>query len=237
MEFIMKNIKIIILAIIITIPKSAFGIAGFGFKLIQDGTKLGTSSYTEGSGLSAVTVESYEMENLPAGAGGYLFIDFAGWALELEANLVGREYKFSFLNQINQMENVKFGWARVSRAITVKKNIADFSIPFLAKTAFSAGLGINSHSSTPRASVSMVKELLDTDDLTAGFDASSLEDNLVKYLEDNKIDNSGIHFQLGLRFKLLLVDLNLDYRYNISENVYDGEKGFAEVQFKGGFGF
>ena len=233
----MKNIKIIILAIIITIPKSAFGIAGFGFKLIQDGTKLGTSSYTEGSGLSAVTVESYEMENLPAGAGGYLFIDFAGWALELEANLVGREYKFSFLNQINQMENVKFGWARVSRAITVKKNIADFSIPFLAKTAFSAGLGINSHSSTPRASVSMVKELLDTDDLTAGFDASSLEDNLVKYLEDNKIDNSGIHFQLGLRFKLLLVDLNLDYRYNISENVYDGEKGFAEVQFKGGFGF
>lgn len=237
MEIIMKNLKIIILAIIITIPKSAFGIAGFGFKLIQDGTKLGTSSYTEGSGLSAVTVESYEMENLPAGAGGYLFIDFAGWALELEANLVGREYKFSFLNQINQMENVKFGWARVSRAITVKKNIADFSIPFLAKTAFSAGLGINSHSSTPRASVSMVKELLDTDDLTAGFDASSLEDNLVKYLEDNKIDNSGIHFQLGLRFKLLLVDLNLDYRYNISENVYDGEKGFAEVQFKGGFGF
>ena len=237
MEFIMKNIKIIILAIIITIPKSAFGIAGFGFKLIQDGTKLGTSSYTEGSGLSAVTVESYEMENLPAGAGGYLFIDFAGWALELEANLVGREYKFSFLNQINQMENVKFGWARVSRAITVKKNIADFSIPFLAKTAFSAGLGINSHSSTPRASVSMVKELLDTDDLTAGFDASSLEDNLVKYLENNKIDNSGIHFQLGLRFKVLLVDLNLDYRYNISENVYDGEKGFAEVQFKGGFGF
>ena len=233
----MKNIKIIILAIIITIPKSAFGIAGFGFKLIQDGTKLGTSSYTEGSGLSAVTVESYEMENLPAGAGGYLFIDFAGWALELEANLVGREYKFSFLNQINQMENVKFGWARVSRAITVKKNIADFSIPFLAKTAFSAGLGINSHSSTPRASVSMVKELLDTDDLTAGFDASSLEDNLVKYLENNKIDNSGIHFQLGLRFKVLLVDLNLDYRYNISENVYDGEKGFAEVQFKGGFGF
>ena len=237
MEIIMKNLKIIILAIIITIPKSAFGIAGFGFKLIQDGTKLGTSSYTEGSGLSAVTVESYEMENLPAGAGGYLFIDFAGWALELEANLVGREYKFSFLNQINQMENVKFGWARVSRAITVKKNIADFSIPFLAKTAFSAGLGINSHSSTPRASVSMVKELLDTDDLTAGFDASSLEDNLVKYLENNKIDNSGIHFQLGLRFKVLLVDLNLDYRYNISENVYDGEKGFAEVQFKGGFGF
>ena len=237
MEIIMKNLKIIILAIIITLPKSAFGIAGFGLKGIQDGTKLGASSYTEGTGLSAVTIESYEMENLPAGVGGYLFIDLAGWALELEASLVGSKYKFSFLNQINQMENVKFGWARASRAITVKKNIADFSIPFLAKTAFSAGIGINSHSSTPRASVSMVKELLDTDDLTAGFDESSLEDNLIKYLEENTIDNSGIHFQLGLRFKILVVDLHLDYRYNISKNVYDGENGFGEIQFKGGLGF
>ena len=237
MEIIMKNLKIIILAIIITLPKSAFGIAGFGLKGIQDGTKLGASSYTEGTGLSAVTIESYEMENLPAGVGGYLFIDLAGWALELEASLVGSKYKFSFLNQINQMENVKFGWARASRAITVKKNIADFSIPFLAKTAFSAGIGINSHSSTPRASVSMVKELLDTDDLTAGFDESSLENNLVKYLEENTIDNSGIHFQLGLRFKILVVDLHLDYRYNISKNVYDGENGFGEIQFKGGLGF
>ena len=233
----MKNFKIILLAIVITLPKSAFGIAGFGLKLIQDGTKLGASSYTEGSGLSAVTVESYEMENPPVGAGGYLFIDLAGWALELEQNLVVRDYKFSFLNQINQMENVEFGWARASRAITVKKNIADFSIPFLAKTAFSAGIGINSHSSTPRASVSMVKELLDTDDLTASFDASSLEDKLIKYLKENKIDNSGIHFQLGLRFKVLVVDLHLDYRYNISENVYDGEDGFGEIQAKLGMGF
>ena len=233
----MKNFKIILLAIVITLPKAAFGIAGFGLKFIQDGTKLGASSYTEGSGLSAVTVESYEMENPPVGAGGYLFIDLAGWALELEQNLVVRDYKFSFLNQINQMENVEFGWARASRAITVKKNIADFSIPFLAKTAFSAGIGINSHSSTPRASVSMVKELLDTDDLTAGFDASSLEDKLIKYLKENKIDNSGIHFQLGLRFKVLVVDLHLDYRYNISENVYDGEDGFGEIQAKLGMGF
>ena len=107
----------------------------------------------------------------------------------------------------------------------------------MAKAAFSAGLGINSHSSTPRASVSMVKELLDTDDLTVGFDESLLEDKLVDYLEENKIDNSGIHLQLGLRFKVLLLDLNLDYRYNISENVYDGEKGFGEIQFRGGFGF
>jgi len=233
----MKNLKIILLAAFIILPQSVFGIVGFGLNVLQDGTKLEASSYTEGSGLSEVTVESYEMENLPAGAGGYLFIDLAGWALELEANLVGREYKFSFLNQINQMENVKFGWARVSRAITVKKNIADFSIPLLAKTALSVGFGVNSHSSTPRASVSMVRDLLDTDDLTAGFDPNSLEDELIDYLKENKIDNSGTHLQLGLRFKILVIDSHLNFRYNMTEDVYKGEKGFTEIQFKIGTGF
>ena len=89
------------------------------------------------------------------------------------------------------MEDIPFGWVRVSSAMTVKKNIADFSIPLLAKTALSVGVGVNSHSSTPRASVSMVRDLLDTDDLTAGFDPNSLEDELIDYLKENKIDNSG----------------------------------------------
>ena len=233
----MKKLKIIILAIIITLPKSAFGIAGFGLKLIQDGTKLEPSSYTEGSGLTEVTVESYEMKNLPIGGGGYLYIDLAGWAVELEASLVGRNYKFSFLNQINQMENVEFGWARFSRAVTIKKNLADFSIPLLAKTALSAGIGLNSHSSTPRASVSMVKDLLGTDDLATEFDPNFLKNELKDYLEENKIDNSGLHFQLGLRFKVLIIDLHLDYRYNVTENVYDGENGFGEIQAKLGTAF
>jgi len=125
----------------------------------------------------------------------------------------------------------------VSSGITLKKNIADFSIPFLAKTALSVGVGVNSHSSTPRASVSMVKELLSTDDLAAEFDASSLEDELIDYLKDNKIDNSGVHLQLGLRFKILVIDSHLNFRYNMTKDVYEGENGFTEIQFKLGMGF
>ena len=233
----MKNLKIILLAGFIILPQSVFGIVGFGLNVIQDGTKLGASSYTEGSGLSEVTVESYEMNALPVGLGGYIFIDLLGWTVELEGNGAYGEYNFSFRNVVNQMEDIPFAWARASSALTVKKNIADFSIPLLAKTALSVGFGVNSHSSTPRASVSMVRDLLDTDDLTAGFDPNSLEDELIDYLKENKIDNSGTHLQLGLRFKILVIDSHLNFRYNMTEDVYKGEKGFTEIQFKLGMAF
>ena len=133
----MKNLKIILLVAFIILPQSVFGIVGFGLNVIQDGTKLGASSYTEGSGLSEVTVESYEMDALPVGLGGYIFIDLLGWTVELEGNGAYGEYNFSFRNVVNQMEDIPFAWARASSALTVKKNVADFSIPLLAKTALS----------------------------------------------------------------------------------------------------
>ena len=233
----MRNLKLLVLAALFILPKTVFGIVGFGLNVIQDGSKLRSSSYSEGSGLTLVTVESFEMDALPAGIGGYVFIDLAGWAVELEGNVVGGEYSFTFSNAVTQMEDISFGWARASSGITIKKNIADFSIPLLAKTALSVGVGVNSHSSTPRASVSMVKELLSTDDLTAEFDESALEDKLIDYLKDNKIDNSGVHLQLGLRFKILVIDSHLNLRYNMTKDVYEGENGFTEVQFKLGMGF
>ncbi len=231
----MRNYKILILSAFFVLPNLMYGIVGFGLNVIQDGAKLGAASNTEGSGL---TVESFEMEANPAGVGFYGFIDLAGWAVELEANVVGGEYKFSFVNQLASLEYVPFAWARGSTAITIKKNIADFSIPLLAKTALSIGVGTNTHSSTPRASVSMVKELLGTEDLVnAEFTPEALQDQLVTYLKENLIENSGIHAQLGLRFKVLVADAHLNFRYNIAEDVYDGSDSFTEIQFKLGIGF
>ena len=234
----MRKIKILILSTLFILPSTVFGIVGFGLNVIQDGAKLGAASNTEGSGLTAATVESFEMEATPAGIGFYGFLDLAGWAVEFEANVVGGEYKFSFVNQLATMENVPFGWGRGSTAITIKKNVADFSIPLLAKTALSVGVGTNTHSSTPRASVSMVKELLGTEDLVnAEFTPDALEEQLITYLEDNLIEASGIHAQLGLRFKVLIADAHLNFRYNIAEDVYDGSDSFTEIQFKLGIGF
>ena len=237
----MQKFKILILSTFFILPNIMFGVVGFGLNIIQDGAKLGGAVNVEGSGLASATVESFEMEASPAGGGGYFFIDLAGWAVELEANVVGGEYEFEFKNAFSEMPRVPFLWGRGSTAITIKKNVADFSIPLLAKTALSVGIGTNTHSSTPRASVSMVMELLDIDDpadlINAEFTPDALQDQIITYLEDNLIETSGIHAQLGLRFKVLVADVHVNFRYNIAEDVYKGQDSFTEIQFKAGFGF
>ena len=237
----MQKFKILILSVLFILPSTIFGIVGFGLNIIQDGAKLGGAVNVEGSGLASATVESFAMEASPAGGGGYFFIDLAGWAVELEANVVGGEYEFQFKNAFSEMPRVPFLWGRGSTAITIKKDVADFSIPLLAKTALSVGIGTNTHSSTPRASVSMVMELLDIDDpadlIDAEFTPDALQDQIITYLEDNLIETSGIHAQLGLRFKVLVADVHVNFRYNIAEDVYKGQDSFTEIQFKAGFGF
>ena len=237
----MQKFKILILSAVFILPSTIFGVVGFGLNFVQDGTKLGGAVNVEGSDLASATVESFEMEALPAGIGGYFFIDLSGWALELEANTVIGNYDFEFRNAFSELPRVEFAWARGTTAITIKKNIADFSIPLLAKTALSVGFGTNAHRSTPRASVSMVMEILDIDNpvdlVNAEFTPDALKDNLVDYLGDNLIEASGIHAQLGLRFKLLFMDSHVNLRYNITEDVYKGEDSFTEIQIKLGIGF
>ena len=231
----MRKIKILILSTFFVLPNLMYGIVGLGFNVVQDGgAKIGTAEYQEGEGLLLMTMETFELETSPIGFGGYIFIDLAGWAVELEANAVGALYKMDFSNVITSYDSVSFGWGRGSTAITIKKNIADFSIPLLAKTALSVGVGINTHSSTPKASPSMIKELTGSDDI---INAEFTEEKLINYLKENKIDASGIHAQLGLRFKVLIADAHLNFRYNIAENVYDGSDSFTEIQIKLGIGF
>ena len=229
--------KLLIGIILIALPSSAFALIGFGIQGGQDMAKLDAYSYTEGDGLTAVTINSFEMETNPVGVGAYAFVDLFGFALEGEADFAFGAYQFEFGNALSTLGPVDFGWARVSYAVTMKKNIMDLSIPFLAKAALNAGAGFGSHVSTPRASVDMVKELLG-DDLT-NVDALSegLEDKLGDYLVDNMIKASGLHVQAGLRFKVLVLDAHLNLRYNLAENVYDGSAGFAQVMFKLGFAF
>ena len=244
----MRFCKTLILSLILVLPKSLFGIAGFGLNVISDGTKLGAYTSTETDATTGVTatVESFEMEKLPFGGGGYIFVDFAGWALEAEANIAGGEFSFNFGNDLTDASgnnlteplNYPFAWGRLSTAVTVKKNITDFSIPVLAEVALSAGLGINNHTSTPRPSMEMVKGLLPTGvDITEEVNTDVLEAELKDYLEDNLIKSSGFHAQLGLRFKLLVIDTHLTLRYNLTEDVYDGSSGFAELQLKLGTAF
>ena len=196
-------------------------------------SKLESYSYSEG----LVSINALEMGSNPAGIGVYAFVDLFGYALEGEADFAGGSYDFTFDNPISSIGPVNFVWGRASYSVTLKKNLMDVSIPFLAEAALNAGAGFGNHRSTPRASVSMVEELFG-DDLTS-VDAlgEGMENKLVTYLEDNLIEASGVHLQGGLRFKLLMLDTHLNLRYTIAENVYDGSNGFMQMIFKTGFAF
>ena len=229
-----KMLSILIIAIL---PSYAFALIGFGLQFGSDLSKLGPQSYTEGSGDLAFNVNSYEMKSNPVGGGGYAFVDLFGFALEGEFDVAFGEYEFDFGNQYMDFDPIPFGWARASYAATLKKNIMDLSIPFLAKAAVNVGGGFGGHVSTPRANVEMVRELFGDDLINLNVNSEDLEDNLVTYLKDNAIEASGLHLQAGLRFKVLVLDTHLNARYNLAKNVYDGKNGFLQLMFKMGFAF
>ena len=197
----MKNLLVV--STFMVLHSFAFSLAGFGFQGGTDMTKLGASSHTDGS----VTVNSFEMESNPTNFGGYAFVDLFGYALEGEADLGVGFYNFEFANPIiPDPDPIEFGWARASYAVTLKKNLMDISIPFLAE---------------------------DLTDVNA--DAADLEGQLIDYFEDNMIEASGVHLQAGLRFKLLTFDTHANLRYTMAENVYDGSNGFMQFIIKVGF--
>tara|TARA_B100000085_G_scaffold106224_1_gene96823 strand:+ start:137 stop:832 length:696 start_codon:yes stop_codon:yes gene_type:complete len=229
--------KMLSVLIIAMLPSYAFALIGFGLQFGSDLSKLGPQSYTEGSGDLAFNVNSYEMKSNPVGGGGYAFVDLFGFALEGEFDFAFGEYEFDFGNQYMDFDPIPFGWARASYAATLKKNIMDLSIPFLAKAAVNVGGGFGGHVSTPRANVEMVRELFGDDLINLNVNSEDLEDNLVSYLKDNAIEESGLHLQAGLRFKVLVLDTHLNARYNLAKNVYDGKNGFLQLMFKMGFAF
>ena len=70
-----------------------------------------------------------------------------------------------------------------------------------------------------------------------GNTAEDLKEDLIDYLDKNKIESNGLHLQTGLRFKVLVLDTHLNVRYNLAKNVYDGKNGFMQLMFKMGFAF
>jgi len=72
----MQKFKLLILSTLFILPSTMFGIVGFGLNVIQDGMKL--DGYVA-EDIPGVTLEAFEMEGSPIGAGGYFFIDLSGF--------------------------------------------------------------------------------------------------------------------------------------------------------------
>lgn len=227
----MRNIKITLLTIIFS-TTSLFAIGGIGLQFGQSSFSVAESSPE--SGIPGVILTNGSFDGAYV-VGGYLYIDaFPFIDLEVDANVRGNTYEINFINDFGPMEPIDFAWASTDVYYTLRKKVFGLSIPFLVGAKLHAGGGYNTHVSTPLADIDMITELLGGD-LTNG-DPTALEDNLVEYLEENKIDASGFHFQAGLQFKLLMLDTFLNYRYTIVDDVVPDAGGFGSINFRLGFG-
>ena len=232
-----KMLSILVMALV---HSSAFALAGFGIQVGSDLSKLGSYSFSEGSGLTEVTINTYEMESNPGSFGGYAFIDLFGFALEAEGEIAGGKYEFDFTNQFlpEMEEKIPFLWGRGSYSFTLKKNIMDISIPFLAKAAINAGGGFGSHAATKRVNVDMVRSILGEEDLAeVELGQDEIEDLLEDFLtnKENWQEASGLHLQAGLRFKVLVLDTHINARYNLAKDIYTDKAGWLQLMFKMGF--
>jgi len=233
----MKKLIQLLLPFII-INSQVFAIAGFGLHLDRSMYSVAesTTPLTVG-GMDVASITQHGFDN-GFGIGGYLYVDAIPMVdLDIEAIMLLSPYEFSFSNQTpgSAINNQKFGWADFSGYFTLQKKLFKFSIPLLAKTKLSAGAGMNVHSSIPMISQDMMASVMGGEDNLA---SGSLDtDELITYLKDNKVSDTGFHIQTGLQFKILMLDSFLYYRQVFADNVIPDAKGFGSLNLRLGMGF
>ncbi len=230
-----KLFTLILIGLLAVPLSTSFGFIGFGALGLSEMGSADAGTYTEGSGLTMVTMDRDGFDGV-LGVGGYLYLDFIPIVdLEFEFQAAGAEYDFQFGNQFIDLDQ-PFGWARASGYITARKNLLKFGVPVLGGIKLQAGGGLNFHSSTPLASIDMVETLLGGDLVGGDLSEEALKDNLKDYLKENKIDASGLHFQVGVQIKLLALDTFLFYRLTMAKDVYADQDSFGSLNLRLGFG-
>ena len=233
----MKQYKALLIGIILAVLpfNIASALVGFGLQVGQGMFSVEESFPNTDSEL--ITLKNGDFDN-PINVGVYLYVDAIPFIdLEVDFNLSFDKYNIDFENAFGPMPTIPFGWLSTNTYFTARKEIIGFSIPLLAATRVHAGGGLNTHMTTPIASVDMVTELLGGNLLNA--DPSALDENLEDYLtnKDNYLESTGIHVQAGLQFKILMLDSFLNYRYTIAKDVVPGAKGFGALNLRVGLGF
>ena len=232
----MKKLIQILLPIFI-INSQVLAIAGFGLHLDRSmySVSESTTPLTVG-GVDVASITQHGFDN-GYGIGGYLYVDAIPVVdLDIEVIMLVSPYDFSFVqNNVVAVDKEQFGWAAGSGYFTLQKKLFKLSIPLLAKAKLSAGAGMNVHSSIPMISQDMMASVMGGEDNLA---SGSLDtDELITYLKDNKVSDTGFHIQTGLQFKILMLDSFLYYRQVFADNVIPGAKGFGSLNLRLGMGF
>ena len=225
--------KVILFALVastITVsPLAAIG--GIGFQLGQGAFTVASTEDVDETGF--ITVTTGEFAN-PLNLGVYLYLDVLPIVdLEADIQLTASEYDFEFTNALGTAGPYNGYWGGVSTHITVRKKIFGLGIPFLGGGNLFAGGGYNMHTFAPLADLSLVESLMG--DLTE--EPTFSEDDLVDFVNENKIDKSGFHVQAGFQFKLLMIDTFVFYRVSFGEfEDIVGDESFGSLNIRLGLG-
>jgi hypothetical protein len=183
--------------------------------------------------VGTATMTTTEFSN-PYVIGGYIYIDAIPFIdLEADINIVGQKYDFGFNNPI-AIGPYEFGWASSSAYLTIRKTAFKLGIPILAKAKLFYGGGYNQHMATPLMTIDLMEEMMGGDLGANPTDIS--EEDLIEFLDENKIESSGIHVQAGLQFKVLMLDSFLFYRHTFAKDLVPDADAFGSVNLRLGFG-
>ena len=143
--------------------------------------------------------------------------------------------QFNFNNPV-ELGPYNLGWGSRSAYLTIRKSAMKLGIPFLAKAKLHYGGGYNMHESTPLMTINLMEKLLGGD-LSADPENIS-KDELLDFLNENKIETTGIHTQLGLQFKVLFIDTFVFYRHVfLEEDIAPGLSDYGSLNIRAGIGF
>jgi len=230
--------KIFTTILIAMLPASISAIGGLGLQLGQGMVTVGAMESNKDlivyeTVVSTATMTTTEFSN-PYVIGGYIYIDAIPFIdLEADINIVGQKYDFGF-NNPTEIGPYEFGWASSSAYLTIRKTAFKLGIPILAKAKLFYGGGYNQHMATPLMTIDLMEEMMGGDLGANPTDIS--EEDLIEFLDENKIESSGIHVQAGLQFKVLMLDSFLFYRHTFAKDLVPDADAFGSINLRLGFG-
>jgi hypothetical protein len=226
--------KLLIGLMFVVIPSSIYAIGGIGFQFGQGSVTVGATEDAKDL-LPGITANMTTTEfSDPYSVGVHVYIDAIPFIdLEADINVMGQDYEFGF-NNPTEIGPYQFGWGSVSTYLTVRKKVLSLGIPFLAKAKLFYGGGYNQHMVSPLMTIDLMEEIMGGD---LGADPTNIsEQELIDFLDDNKLETSGFHIQAGLQFKVLILDTFLFYRHTFAEDLIPGEKAFGSINLRVGVG-
>ena len=226
--------KLLIGLMFVVIPSSIYAIGGIGFQFGQGSVTVGATEDAKDLGLDITANMTTTEFSDPYSVGVHVYIDAIPFIdLEADINVMGQDYEFGFNNPA-EIGPYKFVWGSASTYFTVRKKILGLGIPFLAKANLFYGGGYNQHMVTPLMTIDLMEEMMEGD---LGADPTNIsEQELIDFLDDNKLETSGFHIQAGLQFKVLVLDTFLFYRHTFAEDLIPGEKAFGSINLRIGYG-